>query len=203
MNGDMQQLGFDGLLQEAETENNARAFDRQTAHLPEDWEDALAFHRDQIDRHHAAMLACDFKTALTIREEAHLLARKLNGGAPGILADRNAPGCRLARAAKALDGSVPLWGQDGTFTLKAAGCAVRVEMKGLFGICATSSNYLGFSVRAVERDAPFFSETGYRSFLGASVAPEENMTTDAFVCRVLNVFLAEDLRGQLKPIRPM
>lgn len=71
MDGD--QLEFDALLQAADTDNAKRNFEKETAHLPSGWQDALIFHRDQIGAHHAAMLATDFDTALAIRKEAHLL----------------------------------------------------------------------------------------------------------------------------------
>ncbi len=80
MNTQPDQLGFDALLLDAATDNAARQFDQATAHLPEGWADALAFHRQQIADHHVAMLANDFDAALAIRNDAYLLARKLNGG---------------------------------------------------------------------------------------------------------------------------
>lgn len=90
MSSETDQLGFDALLADAESENRIRAFDRETAHLPGTINAAIPFYRQQIDAHHAAMLICDFDAAMAIREEAHLLARKLNGGKPGILAHDDA-----------------------------------------------------------------------------------------------------------------
>lgn len=146
------------------------------------------------------MLANDFEDAMAIQNDAYLLAKKLNGGASGVLASDDAPGCVLARKAAAETGCVPLWGQDGAFELEAAGMALNVEMKGMFGIGATAMPYLGFSVRAVDRTKPFLSETGYRSFLGASVAPEVGMTTAAFVRRVVELHVAHELNGKLLSI---
>ncbi|MEP0703319.1 MAG: hypothetical protein ABJC67_18440, partial [Lentilitoribacter sp.] len=74
------QLGFDGLLQDAAADNHTRVFDRKTAHLPEEWAEALAYHLTQITDHHAAMMANELEAAIAIRKEAHLLATKLNGG---------------------------------------------------------------------------------------------------------------------------
>lgn len=105
------QLGFDALLQDAAQNNAAREFDRETAHLPDSWAEAVDCHRHQISDHHAAMLSNDSEAAFAIRKDAHLLAAKLNGGRHGILADDDAPGCRLARAAAATPGSIPLWGR--------------------------------------------------------------------------------------------
>lgn len=192
-----EQLGFDALLATAAQDNTARALEKETAHLPSDWTEAIAYHLWQIDCHHLAMLENDFDGAIAIRNDAYLLAKKLNDGAPGILAGEDAPGCVLARKAAAEKGHVPLWGQDGVFELQAAGMAFRVEMNGMFGIGATAMPYLGFSVRAIDLAKPFLSETGYRSFLGVSVAPETGMTTADFVCRVVELHVENELKGQL------
>lgn len=194
------QLGFDALLAEAEGDNAARAFEKEAAHLPSAMPEAIAFHQQQIAEHHAAMMACDFERALAIRSEAHLLAKKMNGGNPCILAHDDAPGCVLARSCAALTGEEPLWGQDGVFDVETSGCSARVTMHGMFGIGATAMTYLGFEVRAIEADKPFLSSTGYRSFLGCSVAPEAGLSTRGFVERVLEHYIHHDLRGRLVPI---
>lgn len=202
MNTQPDQLGFDALLLDAAADNAARLFEQETAHLPEGWADALAFHRQQIADHHVAMLANDFETAMAIRNDAYLLERKLDGGKGGILAGEDAPGCKLDAQAQAAEGDVPLWGQSGCFEVEAAGMTARVEMGGMFGIGATAMTYLGFSLRAVDIEKPFLSETGYRSFLGLSVTPEEGMTTDAFVRRVMELHVRTELRGKLLRIDP-
>lgn len=196
------QLGFDALLQDADAQNAANAFARETAHLPDTWEDALAFHHQHIVNHHAAMLAADFEAAMSIRKEAHLLAKKLNGGDPGILASDDAPGCRLDTQAGAIDGAIPFWGQRGAFVLELARIKALAQMEGMFGIGATAMPYLGFSVRAVDRSKPFLSSTGYRSFLGCSVSPEPGMTTEGFMRRVIEAYVAQDLHGELLHIDP-
>lgn len=95
------QLGFGALLQDAETDNASRACDRETAHLPSTWAEALACHHKQIKDHRATMLATHVEAAMAIRKEAHVLARKLNNGKPGILASDGAPGCKLDAEASA------------------------------------------------------------------------------------------------------
>jgi hypothetical protein len=87
----MSQLGFTGLLTDADTANGQRRLDRATAHLPGTMEEALPFYRRMIERHHAAMLAAEIGEAMSIREEAHKLAAKLNGGMTGIIASDDAP----------------------------------------------------------------------------------------------------------------
>ena len=202
MTSDADQLGFDALLRDADKDNVEPVFDRETAHLPSDWEAALAYHRNQIADHHTAMLDNDFDAAMAIRKDAYLLALKLNGGKPGILASDDAPGCKLDAQARAEDGDSPLWGQSGTFEVIAAGLTARVEMGGMFGIGATAMPYLGFSVRAVGNQRRFLSTTGYRSFLGVSVPPEIGMTTGRFVQRVIEAHVERELRGRLVRIDP-
>lgn len=191
------QLGFDALLGEAEADNRKRVFERKTAHLPGTMSEAVIFHREQIKAHHAAMLACDFDAAFAIRDEAHLLARKLNGDRSGIIADDSAPGCVLAREAAAPDGQIPLWGQDGRFTLHVSGIPISVHMSGMFGVCATSMRYAGFGVQAVDFSRPFLSQTGFRSFMGASVSDEPGLTPERFTEGVVAHFIDHDLRGRL------
>lgn len=197
-----EQLGFEGLMRVAAAENAAHAFAQETAHLPEDMREAITFHRAQIKRHHAAMLATDFDAAIAIRKEAHALAKKLNGGKGGIIAGADAPGCMLEREIAALAGAVPLWGQAGTFEINAAGTTGLMEISGMFGIGATAMPYAGFSAHAVDKAAPFISDTGYRSFLGASVAPEQGMTPEGFVRRVIEAHVETALNGKLIAVRP-
>lgn len=194
MSGD--QFGFEAMLEDAARDNAARLFDRATAHLPDTWEDGLVIHKEQITHHHAAMLEGEIDAAVAIREEAHKLAIKLNGG-HGILASDDAAGCRLGKTTAAKDGAVPMWGQDGCFSTEAKEMQVAVEMHGMFSIGATSMPFLGFSARAVDPSKPFLSETGYRSFLGVTVPPEDGMTTERFVQRVVAAHVEIELNGKL------
>ncbi|MDX8353992.1 hypothetical protein [Cognatiyoonia sp. IB215182] len=197
-----EQLGFADMLHNAARDNAARAFDKETTHLPGTWAEALDYHNQQIANHHAAMLNSDLDLAIDIRKEAHLLAKKLNNGNPGILAGNDAPGCKLDRQAAAQDGLIPMWGQSGTFAIEAAGMQVRVTMGGMFGIGATAMPYLGFAARAVDRTKPFLSATGYRSFLGCTVPPVPGLMVDGLVRRILRAHVTHDLGGRLVPIDP-
>lgn len=196
------QLGFDDILASAEKENQARRFERETAHLPGSIDDALPFYRDLIQRHHAAMLAADVDEALRLRKEAHLLAEKLNGGEPGILAHEEAPGCVLARAAAAAPGAVPLWGQTATFVISASGMRVRIEMEGVFGIGSSVGFWPGFAAHAVDLERPFLSQTGYRSFLGIHADPAPNLTPEIFTAKVISIYVENALKGRLEDIAP-
>ena len=145
----MTQLGFGDLLAEAESANVQRQLDRETAHLPCTMAEALPCYRRMIDRHHAAMLAAGIDEAMRIREDAHGLAAKLNGGTCGIIAGPDAPGCILESETEAAPGTVPLWGQAGEFTVTVDAMRVRIEIKGMFGIGSTFCPFPGFYARTV------------------------------------------------------
>lgn len=196
----MEQLGFDALLTEAHTDNAARLFDRETAHLPDNMATAIPFYRALLDDHHTAMMAANLDHVTALRREARNLAIKLNGGASmGIIADEDAPGCVLARETAAAPGDVPIWGQEGDFTIHIHGAPVRIEMEGLFGI-ASSSHWLGFSTHAIDWDRPFISETGYRSFLGCVIEIAPNIAPDAFCARIIKAHISQEFDGRLVTI---
>lgn len=198
----MTQLGFAALLTEAAMANAQRQLDRDTAHLPGTMAEAVPFYRAMIERHHAAMLAADIDEALRLREEAHRLAGKLNGGASGIIASDDAPGCVLARETAAPAGSVPLWGQEGDFTITLDAMCVRISLDGMFGIGSSSMPFPGFYAHAVDRDRPFFSETGFRSFIGIHAELTPGLTPDTFARAVIETYIARTLKGRLKAIEP-
>jgi hypothetical protein len=118
---DPRQPGFPALLENADRINQARAFDRATAHLPGTMAEGIAHYRRLLERHHEAILTGDERAAKRIQGEASLLAQKLNGGQRGYLADDDAPGCVLQRETAAAPGTVPLWGQVGSFIVEACG----------------------------------------------------------------------------------
>src|SRR5271157_1417542 len=127
-------FGFDEMLREQET-----------AHLPSTMEESVPYYRGLIENHHAAMLAGDETAALEIRKEANRLAHKLDPQHNGILAGPDAPGCFLSEATAAPDGTVPMWGQEGDFTVTVGSMPVRVTVDGMFGIAASLSVWPGFA----------------------------------------------------------
>lgn len=195
------QLSFEALLSTAAADNDRRRFERETAHLPGTMDEALPFFRDLLTRHHAAMMAADVSAVMALREGAHNLAFRLNGGDPGILAGRDAPGCALARLTAAEDGSVPLWGQRGSFLVETCGLRTRVELDGAFGISAGYVYWPGFSAHAVDWQAPFLSETGFRSFLGIHAEPCAGLHPEAFCARMIEAHVRGPLRGRLLAIK--
>lgn len=198
--GAQAQLGFDALLEAAETDNRDRRLARETAHLPGTLHVGVPFFARLIEAHHAAMMAGDEAETMRLREEAGLLATKLNGGAPGILAGEEAPGCVLMRETAAESGCLPLWGQRGNFVIAVRGCRVSIEMEGIFGIGSASSYWPGFSAHAVDWDRRFISGTGYRSFLGLHGDPVPDIGPDGFATCVIERFVEGHLNGQLVPI---
>ncbi len=195
------QLGFDVLLQDSDSANHQRRWERECAHLPDNMEEGLALYRAMLDEHHAAMMAADASEVMRLRDEARLLATKLNNGEPGVLASPDAPGNVLAARTATPEGSLPLWGQSGSFVLDISVIKVRIEMEGIFGI-ASHSYWLGFAIHAVNWDQPFLSETGYRSFLGVSIPLEAGVAPDEFVTRILHAYRKRNLGGKAAEIAP-
>jgi hypothetical protein len=202
MTAPVQQLGFDALLSDAARVNRDRVLERATAHLPDTMEEGIAFYRALISRHHEAMLAADVDCVMALRKEAHNLARRLNGGDAGILADEDAPGCVLAQRTAAQEGTVPFWGQSGLFVITCGAMRVLIAMKGIFGIGASFMYWPGFAAHAVNRERPFLSETGYRSFLGLHAEPAPGLTPDLFCQQVIGQYIRKTLRGRLLAVDP-
>ena len=128
------------------------------------------------------------------------MAVKVNHGDRGILAHDDAPGYVLARRCAAAPGKVPLFGQDGRFTIEVAGIPILIELHGMFGL---GGPLPGFEARAVDLTRPFISDTGYRSFLGYRCDPVRGMTTADFAARVIAAHIAGELKGRLVAIRPI
>jgi hypothetical protein len=197
------QLGFNSLLDEAEEVNTARTLAKECAHLPGNMEEALPFYRALVERHHAAMLAAFESEAMELREEADRLATKLNNYEPGIIAGDDAPGCVLERLTRAEDGTVPLWGQTGSFEITHGSMRVQIEMDGIFGVASNVFPWLGFAAHAIEWNRPFLSETGYRSFVGLRGGLQPGMTPDSFVREIIALHVSRDLKkGRLVAIKP-
>lgn len=191
------QLGFDTMLAQAASANHRRTLEQRFGPLPRTMADALPFFRGLLAAHHAAMLAGDSRETLHLREKAVHLATQLNGGRLGILADERSPGSMLRRETAAAADAVPLWGQQGSFVVTVCDVSVRIEMDGLFGICAAVHFWLGFAAHAVDWDRPFISETGYRSFLNIHAAPAPGLTPDTFAAEVVAAFVARERKGKL------
>lgn len=194
---DNEQSGFDAILKAAKHAVKDAKFAKETAHLPSTMEEGIVYYRQLIERHHAAMLRADVEQTMRLREEAHNLAYKLNGGDVAILYGPEAPGCVLEKATAAPEGEIPLWGQTGDYIVQASGgMRVRIEQDGIFGISASFGYSINFAARIVDRNRPFLSETGYQSFMGVMGEPVPNLTPDQFAIKVIDAHVAKDLKGK-------
>lgn len=126
----------------------------------------------------------------------------MNNFEPGISADDDAPGCVLERETRAPDGTVPLWGQTGTFEITIGAMRVRIGMDGIFGIASDVYHWIGFAARAVELDKPFFSETGFYSFVAVGGELEPGFLPDSFTRAVIEATIRRELKGKLLSIEP-
>jgi hypothetical protein len=190
----MNQPGFDTLLAHADQQNRDRAWMRESKHLPDELDEGLSLYRSMIEQHHQAMMDANVDTVMSIRKEARLLARRLNHGEIGYLAE-GAPGMMLQDRTKAEDGTIPLWGQTGSFVIDVDGMRVRIDMGGIFSLASGVSFWPGFSANIVDLDKPFFSETGYRSFLGLEAAEEAGLTPATFTAKVIASCVEEKRAG--------
>lgn len=191
------QLGFDSLLADADRLNCAPPHDAHMGGFPDTMPDAVAYCRDLIARHHACMQHADLAGAMACRQEAHALAFHMNGGDPGILAGPEAAGCVLDAATAAPLGQIPLWGQAGDFVLDHHGMQVRIDLDGVFGIGATALPFPGFAAHVVDRDAPFLSDTGFRSFLGFHMPLTPVLSVETYVRTAIAHQIKTDLKGRL------
>jgi len=180
---------------------DAMAEEQETAHLPSEIEAGIAAYREMLEQHNQAMLAGDEKRVMAIRKEANRLAVKLNGGERGILGGPDAPGYVLMNSTAAARGTVPMWGQQGEFDIKVGDMPVHIKMDGMLGICQSMSLWPGFSANVVEPEKPFFSETGYRSFIGVHANASPGITPDEFARAVIAAHIRTECKGKLRPVK--
>jgi hypothetical protein len=180
----------------------AMAEEQETAHLPSEMEAGIGAYRVMLEQHHQAMLESDEKRVMAIRKEANRLAVKLNGGELGVLGGPDAPGYVLMDSTAAPPRAVPMWGQKGEFDIKVGDMPVHVKMDGMIGVSAGMSLWPGFSANVVAPEKPFFSETGYRSFIGAHADLVPGLTPDAFVREVIAAYIEGDCKGRLRSVKP-
>lgn len=159
--------------------------------------DPIAHYRGLIDQHHAAMMAADHDRALEIRKKAHDLADDMNGGTSLGILEAEGSATKLGQATKAEINAVPLWGQIGDFVVMVGEMPVRIELDGIFGIGASMCYWIGFAARRVEGH-PFFTETGYRSFLGIHAEVVPGITPDEYARKVIQSHI-DSLKPQRKP----
>ena len=174
--------------------------EQESAHLPTEMAEAIPVYRQMLEDHNQAMVAGNERAAMAVRKEANRLAIKLNGGLLGVLGGPDAPGEVLQRETHAPAGQVPMWGQRGDFVVDVNGVPVRIQMEGMLGISASLTVWPGFGAHVVEPDKPFFSDTGYRSFLGVHAIMVPGLTPDAFAREVIASHIKGECKGRLRPV---
>jgi len=73
-------------------------------------------------------------------------------------------------------------------------------MEDMLGIEASSGFWLGFAAHAVDPGKPFYSETGFRSFLGVQAPLQAEISPEVFATQVLESHFDRPLRRRLAPL---
>lgn len=160
--------------------------------------DPVAAYRRMIEEHHTAVMAADEQTAYAIREKAHQLANDMNEGTNCGICQEDGTATYLCDQTAAPEGTIPLWGQEGNFIVTVHDMKVRVQLKGIFGIGSGLDFYPGFDAHIVDEGKPFFSHTGYRSFLGMGVQPVPNLTPHEYVRLAIEAYIASQPKSKRK-----
>lgn len=168
----------------------------QLAELPDDIEALVETYKATLARRHAAIVGPEFQyiegtsiagkqSEIVARETRRLdlLQQKANGGEQRGVGCDDSPAEQLRRAAAAPIGEVPMWGARGMFRVEVDGmaCLVKVDERGWFEAYACS-------------DAPFISETGYRSF-PSDIEEGLGLTVDAYASRLIAEEIANPADG--------
>jgi hypothetical protein len=169
--------------------------EQKTAHFPVPGDESaqVVFWRGLIARYHAAMMAGDTAAAVAVDAEAELLVDHIHGGRSGCAEVSR----RLEAATAAAEGTVPMWGQSGVFTIQFAGVPVRIEIEGLQGLGSFTSLIPHFSIHIVEEHRMFLSSTGYRSFFSHLGEAVQGLSLDAAVRKCIDAYFQGELKGKL------
>jgi hypothetical protein len=79
--------------------------------------------------------------------------------------------------------------------------AVGCRLDGVFGIGATALEFPGFTAHVADRDAPFLSDTGFRSFLGFTMPMTPGMTVESYIREAITHQVKTELKGQLGRVK--
>lgn len=156
--------------------------------MPAGRDGLLAVARECVELYNNAVLdRADF-AALVISERYEAAIWKLNGGTFfGSCAGDDSAGMFVKRYCAAVPGVVPLWGQQGEFLINVKDIRCWVKYGGGLGSVLNSH----FEFNAVDLDAPFISETGYRSHFCGVV---RGQAVDAAAALIFADFLGKHRR---------
>jgi hypothetical protein len=156
--------------------------------MPSDREGLLAVAWECVELYNNAVLdRADF-AALVIGERYEAAIWKLNGGTlAGSCAGDDSAGTIVRRYCAAKPGAVPVWGQQGEFLINVRDIRCWVKYGGGLGSIPNSH----FEFNAVDLDAPFISETGYRSHFSRVV---RGHTVDSAAIAIFSEFLGKHRR---------
>ena len=151
------------------------------------WEEAVRRYRDLLARYPT--------NPAQIVDEADTLINALNGGTHfGVAVHGEGWGWMLDAWTSARPGTVPSWGQSGTFPLTFEGRALTIDVDGFMDLMSWSGA-IGWDLRTVDGE-PWepFTGTGYRSMLDHSLIATPGVTVDEAVTNALTAY-AESLRA--------
>ena len=161
------------------------------ASMPDTVPELLDVAAAAVDALHAAVMAGDQEAAELAADRYEATIWKLNGGTFfGCVADEDAPGNLVENHCRAAPGTVPKWGQSGTFLVTVDGIRALVEFGDGMGALRTH-----FAFHVVDLDKPFISETGYRSHFDEMHAGQ---TVDEVAGAILTAYLKEK-QHQVEP----
>ena len=100
----------------------------------------------------------------------------------------------------AVPGTVPMWASR-EFDIKVGDMPVHIKMDGMLGICQSMSLWPGFSANVIDPEKPFFSETGFRSFIGIHAEPPPGIKPDEFAQEVIAAHIRGECKGKLRPVK--
>jgi len=179
---------------------------QRIAHFPAASDEAacIRFHADILSRYDAAMMRADTAAAVAVIEECELFLDYVyepHADQRGVCyADVND---QLSKANSAPDGTVPKWGQEGSFTITVGSVPVRIEVDHLCGLGMFGENLLPhFSIHIVDKHRLFLSHTGYRSFFCTMHDTEPGVTIAEAIGRILRQYVQKEMKGKLERYDP-
>jgi hypothetical protein len=179
---------------------------QRIAHFPAVTDSAacVGFYAEIIDRYDSAMMKADTAAAVAVKEECEFFldyVYEAYQDQKGVChADVSG---QLAKANRAPDGTVPKWGQEGTFTITISSVPVRIEIDHLCGLGMFGENLLPhFSIHIVDKHRSFLSHTGYRSFFVNMQDTEPGVTLGDAIGLILREYVQREMKGKLERYDP-